>query len=163
MGEGNSVTGETTTRGYLRIASLLSERCAASLPERHAIGRWKHYVPCRPLSRKLPHPTSLGLTTSLRCGFRQTRADRVQAVSLHWGSRVDSRSGRILRQGARTLQSPFASRHSSARLRVRLHRPQFGSGGDTANQCSSRRCSQRGSRSRISGTRTPHRRGCPGA
>jgi hypothetical protein len=44
MGEGNSVTGETTTRGYLRIASLLSERCAASLPERHAIGRWKHYV-----------------------------------------------------------------------------------------------------------------------
>ena len=42
--------------------------------------------------------------TSLRCGFRQTASDDVEAVSLHWGFRVDSRSGRYRQEGY-TLRS----------------------------------------------------------
>ena len=44
---------------------------------------------------KLPHPTSLGLTSSLGCG---------------WGFRVDSRSGRNPRQEVHTLRSRSPSR-----------------------------------------------------
>ena len=49
-------------------------------------------------------------TTSLerlRCGFHQNASDDVEAVSLHWGFRVDSRSGRYRQEGGRAGPHPL--------------------------------------------------------
>ena len=121
----------------------------------------------RDFSRVVNYPTLLrsgAMAPLARCGE---------------GFRVDSRSmprlrreGRILhsRSTSRDLltgaQRPFAwsegppvPRYSSARLRVRLRRLRFACDGDTANQCSWKRCNRRGSGSHSPDTRTPRRGG----